>query len=133
MSKKIPQQKPGKSKQDYGTPKTLLDVVKARLCIPEFDWDLAADINNTVVPSTEVIDSNGNHLITKRHFGVDEDALIQDWNLGSGWNWLNPPFADIGPWLAKAIAESRKGTQTVVLVPASVGSQWWKAYVEHYA
>ncbi len=37
-----PKQKPGRSKQDYGTPPEFLDAVKARFRIEAFDCDLAA-------------------------------------------------------------------------------------------
>lgn len=40
--------------------------------------------------------------------------------------WLNPPFAEIAPWVAKA-AECT--TNVLVLVPASVGSRWFGEHV----
>ena len=113
----MPVQKPGKSRQDYGTPPDLLAAVRERLCIVDFRCDLAADSTNRVcVP-----------YITE-----EQDSLVTDWpETKGGWCWLNPPYKDIEPWVAKAVA-STTHCQTVVLVPASVGSNWWKTYVEGF-
>lgn len=113
----MPIQKPGKSKQNYRTPKALLDAIKLRLHIKEFAWDLAADKDNRVCEG---------------YYDEAMDSLVQPWNLG-GWNWLNPPYSDIEPWVAKAANESLNGASTVMLVPASVGANWWRTWVEGYA
>lgn len=119
----MPKQKPGKSKQDYCTPTEFLDAVKNRLMIPEFSWDLAADAENTVSPFG--------------HFDEATNALQQSWVGGLGlpytWLWLNPPYSDISPWVQKCAEESAKGAHIAVLVPASVGSNWWRDYVHGQA
>ena len=112
-----PVQKPGRSRQDYGTPDTLLVAVKHRLCIDAFTIDLAADAGNAVAGD---------------YFDEKENALEQAWPF-HGWNWLNPPFADISPWVKKAKEEAESGASTVVLVPASVGANWFATWVEPYA
>lgn len=126
---RMPAQRPGKSKQNYQTPKALLDAIRMRLHINEFAWDLAADKNNTVVPT---FFPGQSQLEQKRYYDEVDDSLTQSWNLG-GWNWCNPPYADIEPWVAKAANESLNGASTVMLVPASVGANWWKTWVEPYA
>lgn len=125
----MPEQKPGRSKQNYGTPLNLLSAIKQRLRIADFTWDLAADASNSVC-------SNG------RYFGLDkdQDSLTIEWasnctpytdNMNHGeWLWLNPPFADIRPWAEKAYAESCMGAHIIMLVPASVGAGWWRDWVE---
>lgn len=113
----MPRQKPGLSKQDYQTPKELLDAVRKRLKIIDFAWDLAADSSNSV---------------TTKFYDEEADSLTQPWNLG-GWNWCNPPYAKIEPWVAKAAHEAQLGAQTVMIVPASVGANWWREWVEPYA
>lgn len=117
--RRMPKQKPGKSKQDYGTPPDLLAAVKQRLCINEFVKDLAASPDNAVCPYyyTEEINSLSDNI---------------GWN-HNGWCWLNPPFAKIQPWVKKASEEATKGAHITMLVPASVGSVWWYTYVEPYA
>lgn len=114
----MPQQKPGRSKQDYQTPPEFLTAVKNRLHIGDFDWDLAATDENKVCPC---------HHGPGSVFG--EDALRVAWRHDDGWMWLNPPYADIKPWVQKAASESQQGAHIAMLVPASVGANWWKAHV----
>lgn len=115
----MPKQKPGKSKQNYQTPVALLDAVREKLQINSFDWDLAASKDNAVC---------------EEFFTGEDDSLVCDWpKTYGGWCWLNPPYNDIEPWVAKAKNASHNGTQTAVLVPASVGSNWWRTWVEPWA
>lgn len=113
----------GKSKQDVGTPPEFIKAVEQRfglLCV-----DLAATKKNKVC-----------HL----HVGPDahderfRDALAIDWKiLHHRVRWLNPPFADITPW-AKKCAECRSmSSWTLMLVPYSAGSNWWRDYVRRKA
>ena len=110
-----PRQKPGRSKQDYGTPPELLTAVKERLGISGFECDLAATRANAVA----------HHYCT--------DAFDEyTWAFGPGWNWLNPPYANIEPWVKRAYQECRtRAVRTAVLIPASVGSNWWRDWVDH--
>jgi DNA (cytosine-5)-methyltransferase 1 len=66
------------------------------------------------------------------------DALVQDWakisieaesNLFSPWLYLNPPYKNIEPWAGKCKEESKKGAKIIMLVPASVGSNWFREHV----
>lgn len=122
MSKFVPPQKPGKSEQVVETPDILIDKVKRRLVVQRFNADLAADAKNT-----------------KAAFYYDEakDALKQPWSIyaeNGGWNWCNPPYADIRPWVKKAFDECiASDAMTAMLVPASVGSNWWADYVDRIA
>jgi phage N-6-adenine-methyltransferase len=108
----MPEQKPGRSKQDYSTPRELIDAVCARFGSLQFD--LAATRRNSIVPD--------------RFFSPRDNSLAQDWRkLKQERLWLNPPFGDIEPW-AKKCAET-VGKKIFFLVPASVGSNWYKNYV----
>jgi phage N-6-adenine-methyltransferase len=115
-----PQQKPGRSRQDYGTPPEFLEAVKKRLGIEDFDCDLAAAKWNAV---------------TDRYLTVMDDSLsgltwLRARGLAKGWNWLNPPFARIAPWVEKARTQQfLLGARTAVLIPAAVGSNWWRDHV----
>lgn len=113
MTKAMPKQKPGRSQQDVRTPGVFLAAVRARLHIDAFTIDLAASRENTVA---------------KKFYSERTNSLIQDWNRG-GFNWCNPPFGDIGPWVKKAVDETTRGASTAMLVPASVGSNWWRDFV----
>lgn len=119
----MPQQQPGNSRQDYSTPANFIRAVKSRLRISEFDFDFAADETNYKATSW---------------WGSEENSLIQpDWHHrldGGGWGWLNPPFANIEPWAAKcAEASIMGGARIALLVPASVGSNWFRDYVNSAA
>lgn len=114
-----PAQKPGRSKQDYGTPDNFLDAVKTRLGIEQFDADLAADDTNAVAWP---------------YFTKERSAFSDGWKFGDGWSWLNPPFSNIAPWVERAHQqEILRFARTAVLVPASVGANWWKEYVHSLA
>ncbi len=115
----MPEQKPGRSKQDYGTPPEFWTVVLDRLGIGSFDIDLAANDENT---------------LSSRFYTAEDNALIRPWKIDDGWNWLNPPFGRIAPWVEKAYGELRLfRAQTAVLVPAAVGSNWWRDWVHEKA
>lgn len=114
----IPKQNPGRSKQDYGTPPELLRAITAKLGIRRFSLDVAADATNSVAES---------------FYDAERDGLADGnrWLSGEGsWTWCNPPFAGISPWVHRAASEARMGAQVCVLVPASVGANWWKDWVE---
>lgn len=113
----MPRQKPGRSKQDYCTPPELLAAVKARLCIGSFDMDVAASVENAVCAN---------------YYDELMDALGPcQWKVtDGGWVWCNPPFKDIKPWVDKAAWEAYNGANVAMLVPASVGANWWVQYVE---
>lgn len=108
----MPRQKPGLSKQDYGTPPEFLTAVKNRLKIPKFDIDLAATYDNAVA----------DECYTERMNALSPE---HPWKMGDGWSWLNPPYARLAPWVLKAASEAANGAQIAMLVPASVGSGWW--------
>jgi len=58
-----------------------------------------------------------------------QDSLSQPWDeyvVGDEWAWLNPEFNDIAPWAEKC-ATSR--VKVAMLVPASVGSNWFRDFV----
>lgn len=109
----MPMQKPGRSKQDYGTPRALIKAVEKRF--GALAWDLAATAENAKAPE----------FLTE-----EEDSLGIAWHAlePSGLLWLNPPFARIEPWAAKCAAEMRKGARILFLTPASVGSNW---FIDH--
>lgn len=115
-----PKQKPGRSKQDYWTPPEFLDAVRKTLGVHEFDVDLAADDGNA---------------IALEYFTAQNSAFdAQTWRFASGWNWLNPPYSAIGPWVERAYLEARDNrAKTAVLIPASVGANWWRDWVHNKA
>lgn len=123
-----PKQKPGRSKQDYGTPPSFLAAIARQF--GRIDLDLACRPDNAVAP-----------------WGITEDinALEQDWaapkaiefstgatiRRASGVHvaFCNPPFANIRPWAAKLETCRWLPRWTLMLVPASMGSAWWVDHV----
>ena len=108
-----PRQKPGQSKQDYGTPIAFLHAVESRF--GKIDFDLAA---------------RGDNCVTLDHYTPEQDSLTQDWTLpGVRVAFLNPPFGDIEPWAAKLSTCALLPRWTLMLVPASVDSHWYRDHV----
>ena len=102
----------GGSRQDWQTPPVLLAAIRDHFRIAEFSLDAAASPLNAVAPTFYTEADNG---------------LIQPW---TSWTWCNPPFSTIGPWAEKAWDETYLGVSSMLLLPASVGSNWWKDYVD---
>jgi phage N-6-adenine-methyltransferase len=103
----------GESRQDYPTPQEFVDAVEKRF--GKIGWDLAASAENARC---------------EHYLDEDMDSLSVDWAelpLADGEIcWLNPPYSRIAPWAGKC-AES--GVPVALLVPASVGSDWFADYV----
>lgn len=112
-----PVQKPGRSKQDYGTPWAFVRAVEARF--GPIAVDLAASAGNAKAPI---------------FFSEEQNSLSIPWAVEThckGANlWLNPPFADIAPWAAKCAHESvRRHGLIFLLTPASIGCNWFAEHV----
>lgn len=122
----VPKQKPGQSKQTYGTPPDLLRAVRQRF--GEVGWDLACTSENCVVPNATCVSTAARQGFL-HDTGVD--ALKEEWNRTKDWHWLNPPFADIAPWVKKAdeTANEDQTFRLLMLVPASIGSGWFRKHV----
>src|SRR5687768_11527499 len=103
----------GGSRQDFETPPEFMAAASARFGALTFD--LAASAANAKAPC---------------YYDELADSLKQPWPK-RGLNWLNPPFAHIPPWARKCFRESCDGSRILLLVPASVGSNWYRDNV-HY-
>lgn len=103
------------SKQNVGTPMIFVIACEAHFRC-RFTMDLAADSYNTKVP--------------KSFFTKEDNSLIQEWPR-RGTNWLNPTYHNIPDWVDKARREAAKGADTIMLVPASVGSNWFVNHVHN--
>jgi phage N-6-adenine-methyltransferase len=66
------------------------------------------------------------------YFGLDknQDSLTTNWSLYGRSAWMNPPYSDIGPWLAKAREQAAKGVRTTCLLPADSSTAWWQENIE---
>ena len=115
-----PKQKPGLSKQDYSTPDDFIQAVKTRLGIDEFAWDFAADAENSKA-GDHYWGESINSIMVPTEFWVAD--------CGAGWGWLNPPFSNIKYWAEHCWEASKLGARIAFLVPASVGSNWFRDFV----
>lgn len=117
----MPVQKPGRSVQDVGTPRDFLDAVEKRF--GKLSFDLAANADN--------------HVATD-YFGpgspLGEDAFKEVWHkLWPGLLWLNPPFENIKDWAMRAAAESGFGAHVLMLIPAVVGTNYFREWIWPFA
>lgn len=115
----MPKQKPGRSVQDVGTPDWLIKVI-------EQTWGKIA-----LDPAA----SHENHAGEGMYYTEQDNGLLQSWMVPAGCIvFINPPFNDIKSWVQAAYASSQFYSRTVVmLVPASVGSNWWAEHVDQKA
>lgn len=108
------------TKQDYGTDKKFLDALETQYNI---EWDLACTKENCVV----------SYPGPRGFFHPEFDALkLNWWDLDisdTGWLFLNPPFANIRPWVEKCYKESLDDARIILLTPASVGATWFNDFV----
>src|SRR6478752_7574890 len=120
-----PKQKPHRSRQDYETPWEFVHKVEKLLGIPQFYVDLAADTVNHKAPHW--LDENDDSLQCNWVDMVGSDHLDE-------WMWLNPPYTNIGAWAEKCMREYiANGVKVALLVPARVGSDWFRDYVHNTA
>lgn len=123
---------------NWGTPRSVFDPLNE---IYRFDLDAAASTENALC----------SNYITE-----GQDCLRVKWSSIGRFAWLNPPYGErelpcgpnckkktcadrgwhrdklfpgIGAFLAKALEETRFGVTTVALIPARMGSAWWRDYV----
>lgn len=114
-----PVQKPGRSKQDYGTPWEFIRAVEMRF--GPLACDLAASRESA--KAAEFI-------------AAENDSLSVAWSerWPDGMLWLNPPFANIDPWAEKCAFESLLRRDLILfLTPASIGSNWFSNHVNRKA
>ncbi len=120
---KMPQQRPHRSKQDYGTPPELVAAIERRF--GTITWDIAASADNAVC---------------ERFYSKDGiDALTDDWAQRFSPRdllFLNPEFGSIASVWAPLVARWRRRMpwlRLLLLTPASVGSEWFQRYVHRRA
>lgn len=102
----------GTSNQEVKTPPEFMAAVEK--VFGKIEFDLAASYKNTKAV---------------RFWSEEDDSLSRPWPT-EYLCWLNPPFSNIGPWAKKCLEESQRGCRILMLVPASVGSNWFRDYVD---
>lgn len=83
------------------------------------------------------VDLTGSEINRKapRVITAEMNSLKCDWTgeLNGGLGWDNPPFGNITPWTRKHAEERQQGANTLLLVPGSIGANWYWDFVEPYA
>lgn len=97
------------SETSVETPWKFFWAVQEKLGI-KFSVDVTADPLNSKCPL----------YITEK-----ENAFAYRWRTYNGICWCNPPYDDIARWTTKAEMEAYNGANIVMLIPASVGSNWF--------
>jgi phage N-6-adenine-methyltransferase len=112
--------KRGESSGDIWTPAEFIEAVEA-------NWgplavDLAAEKHSAKAPE---------------YITPEVDSLVQDRTkiLQGRRGWLNPPYSLITPWAMKCAKEYEKSEQNEIflLVPGSIGANWFWDWVWPYA
>jgi hypothetical protein len=114
-----------RSKQEVETPPDLMRAIAKRFAAP--DWDLACSVD---------LGSGTTNMKADKGFDLACNSLKQDWTTCDGTLFLNPPFAKIGPWARKcreSAAATHRFDRILMLVPASVGSNWFADDVHGHA
>lgn len=64
-------------------------------------------------------------------FSAEDNALACDWRVGGRGRvcWMNPPYSQCRPFMAKAALEVARGCTVVALVPARTDTRWWHEHV----
>lgn len=107
----------GKGHQNYATPKHIVHVSESLL---HLNCRLPRDEGFTV----DVAASSGNAKAPK-FYTQDDNGLMQSW--AGEVVWCNPPYADIYPWVLKAIDAGSRAI--CLLVPASPCTKWFQLAV----
>lgn len=108
------------SSGDIWTPWAFVHAVEEKF--GKLDWDLACTVDN---------------MKAIRGYTYPEfNALTANWNQirnilkgGGALLYLNPPFSNITPWAHKCAEERKLGAEILLLVPASVGANWFWNFV----
>lgn len=122
-----PSIKRGKSAQDYETPKEFIEAVEKRF--GRLEWDLAANAKNKKALNYFGPDHKNPDCRDALSADCDWDSLLG----GGGTLWLNPPFANIEAWAKKCCSVRFRRGFTVLLTPASIGTDWFREYVRNSA
>lgn len=115
------------SKLDWETPQWLVKYVKNDFPLVA---DLCADEQNAVTPFfvTKELDIFSDE--TEQRITANSESLLA---MGP-WFWINPPYEPrgrTGLYVQRAveILPERYGFGLIALIPASVGSAWWRRHV----
>lgn len=111
-----PSIKRGQSSGDIWTPWAFIRAVEKKF--GKLSWDVAASIESAKAPK----------FLTK-----EQNSFSVEWHKLSGLSWLNCEFGKIAPWASKCAWEMTQGWRGLLLVPGSIGANWYWDAVEPYS
>jgi hypothetical protein len=56
----------------------------------------------------------------------EQDGLAVEWD---AWSFVNPPCSECQTWVEKAVSEAKNGHFSVMLIPATFNSVYWREIV----
>lgn len=96
-----------------------------------------SDIWGTPLPLFDTLDrefgftldpcAGPNNARAGRYFTAEENGLEHSWQ--GERVFMNPPYSEMKLWASKAYTEALSGALVVCLVPARVGSSWFREYM----
>lgn len=99
-------------------------------------WAFIRAVEKKFGPLTVDLAASGSQSAkAERWITPEADSLKQDWVeiVGRGLGWDNCPYSNITPWAKKHADSWQRNARTLLLVPASIGANWYWNYVEPFA
>ena len=68
----------------------------------------------------------------EKYYTIEDDGLSKSWR--NEVVFVNPPYSDVGKWVAKAYYEStNNGATVVMLIPSRTDTKYWHDYIMYAA
>lgn len=115
-----------KKKKGPGGPRITKGGKKGVYTTPD---DLRSAVRNRFGAIIHDLAALASNKFCEKFFSPEDDAFKFSWWEIKGRCWLNPPFTFLRPWIEKAYNDARLGADIVCLVPAAVGSRWFRKFV----
>ena len=95
---------------EWETPQNLFDALDLEF---NFEMDVCATAENSKCD---------------QYWNKAQDGTSQQWSRS---NWCNPPYSNIGAWVARArtVSVFYPGTTTVLLLPSRTDTRWFHNYL----
>lgn len=89
--------------------------------------DIFKEINDRFGPFDLDAAATPENAKCDRFYTESDDGLSQPW---ARRTFVNPPYSNVTPWLAKAKAEMERGNTTFMLLKYDHSTKWWRDYIQ---
>jgi len=97
-------------------------------------WEFIRAVEKKFGPLTIDLAASGPQGAKASEFITPEqDSFSFKWHEFLGLSWLNCEYGNIAPWAHKCADESLAGWRGLLLVPGSIGANWYWDYAEPYS